>query len=97
MQHIKDRLNSLWLAEAVKQKERTGAIDDSLALSQLAQSNSHTGLDDEALICLRAKLLSLHNPVTEPLPRQMHHLLSIGKLALLVVAVTALVSGVTLA
>jgi hypothetical protein len=97
MQHIKDRLNSLWLAEAVKQKERTGAIDDSLALSQLAQSNSHTDLDDEALICLRAKLLSLHNPVTEPLPRQMHHLLSIGKFALLIVTATAFVSGVTLA
>lgn len=97
MQTKNDRLIALWLAEAIKRKEQAGTIDDSLVIAQLANESASDDMTDEALICRRALLLTQHNPVVESLPKHIVRMYTFGKTALVILAITAVVAGLSLA
>ncbi len=97
MEAKNDRLFALWLAEAIKRKEQTGTIDDSRVILQMANEPTRADMTDEALICRRAILLTHHNPVVESLPKHISRMYALGKVAMLILAITAVVAGISLA
>ena len=96
MQTLSERLNKLWLSEAIKRKELSGSIDDALTISQMAGEANLRGATDESLICRRAALLATHSPVAQALHRNISHFHVSSKYALFIVAMTAILSGISL-
>lgn len=88
------RLKSLWLCEAIRNKEGTGAIDDSEVVRLLASDPGLRHADDEQLIRKWAELLVQTNPVAKGLPRSIDFVISSGKYALIAMSMLALLMGV---
>ena len=95
----------LWLAEAIRQLERDGWLDDDAVLRKL---RSATGSSDggphaagqhetQTLVLARAEQLADRNPIAGEIASEIHAFQAAGKLLATILAVIAVIAGATTA
>lgn len=87
------RFKSLWLCEALRNKEATGSIADEAALRAMAHDPEASEVADESLIFRRAGLLGQTNDVVKALSGNIDFVMAGARAALAALSVLALLLG----